>query len=46
MYRWTQWEITASSRDYAKTDARTVEFRPTIAAGGEATITYTAHDTW
>ncbi len=46
MYRWSQWEITANSMDYTKTDAQTVEFRPTIPGGGEATITYTAHYTW
>ena len=46
MYRWIQWEITAGSMDRTKTDAQTVEFRPTISAGGEATITYTVHYTW
>ena len=46
MYRWIQWEITASSMDYAKTDARTVEFRPAIVSGGETIINYTVHYTW
>ncbi|MEK7409489.1 MAG: DUF4139 domain-containing protein, partial [Acidobacteriota bacterium] len=46
MYRWIQWDITVKSMDFIKTDARTVEFRPRIAAGGEAVITYTAHYTW
>ena len=46
MYRWIQWEITSKSMDHTKTDARTVEFRPTIGAGGEATINYTVHYTW
>ena len=46
MYRWIQWEITVSSMEHTKTDAQTVEFRPTIAPGGEATITYTVHYTW
>ena len=45
MYRWIQWEITVSSMEHTKTDAQTVEFRPTIAPGGEATITYTVHYT-
>jgi hypothetical protein len=46
MYRWIQWEIRAGSHEYTKTDARTIEFRPRIAPGEEATITYTAHYTW
>ena len=46
MYRWIQWEITAGSMSHTKKDARTVEFRPTIAAGGEAIIDYTVHYTW
>jgi len=29
-----------------KTEARTVEFRPTIAAGGEVVLRYTVHYTW
>jgi hypothetical protein len=46
MYRWIQWETTANSEPYKKTDARTIEFRPRIPAGGEATITYTVHYSW
>lgn len=46
MYRWLQWEITASSMAFKKTDARTVEFQPTIGSGGEAVITYTVHYMW
>jgi hypothetical protein len=46
MYRWIQWEITASSMEYRKTDARTVEFRPRISGGGQVTINYTVHYTW
>jgi hypothetical protein len=46
LYRWLQWDITASSMQNAKTDARTVEFRPTIPPGAEVTITYTVHYTW
>jgi hypothetical protein len=46
MYRWIQWDLTAKSMDFKKTDARTIEFRPTIAPGGEATIFYTVHYTW
>lgn len=46
MYRWIQWEIREGSQEYTKTDARTIEFRPRIAPGEEATITYTGHYTW
>jgi len=46
MYRWLQWEITSASTEYAKSDARTAEFRPSIAPGGEALIRYTVHYTW
>jgi hypothetical protein len=46
LYRWIQWKITTSSLDFTKTDARTIEFRPSIPASGEAVITYTVHYTW
>jgi hypothetical protein len=46
LYRWIQWEITGKSAGFTKTDARTIEFRPTVAANGEATITYTVHYSW
>ncbi|HXN47767.1 MAG TPA: DUF4139 domain-containing protein [Bryobacteraceae bacterium] len=46
LYRWFQWDITDKSLEYAKKDARTVEFRPTIEPGGEAVIHYTVHYTW
>jgi hypothetical protein len=46
MYRWIQWGIPVNSMPFTKTDARTVEFRPSIPPGGQAVITYTAHYTW
>ena len=46
MYRSLQWEITTGSMEHAKKDARTIEFRPTIAPGGEAVIRYAVHYTW
>ena len=46
MYRWVQWDVTAKSGEFKKTDARTIEFRPRIPAGGEAVITYTVHYSW
>ncbi len=46
LYRWLQWEVTSASMEHTKTNARTVEFQPSIAAGGEAVIRYTVHYTW
>ena len=46
LYRWVTWDIMEKSDPYHKTDSKTVEFPITIAAGGEKTITYTAHYTW
>ncbi|HEV2696537.1 MAG TPA: hypothetical protein VGU90_01000 [Terriglobales bacterium] len=46
LYRCLNWEITSKSDDFIKTDSRTAEFRVRIPAGGEKTLTYTAHYTW
>jgi hypothetical protein len=46
LYRCLNWEIAQKSDDFLKTDSRTAEFRVRIPAGGEKTLTYTAHYTW
>jgi len=46
LYRCLNWEIAQKSDDFFKTDSRTAEFRVRIPAGGEKTLTYTAHYTW
>ena len=46
MYRWVQWELKSKSMPYHKADARTIEFRPKVPAGGEAVITYTVRYSW
>jgi hypothetical protein len=46
LYRCLNWEIAQKSDDFIKTDSRTAEFRVRIPAGGEKTLTYTAHYTW
>lgn len=46
LYRWTNWEISAKSDDFKKTDSQTIEFPVTIAPDGEKTMTYTAHYSW
>ncbi len=46
LYRWIEWQLAAHSLDFRKTDARTIEFRPSVPASGEAVITYTVVYTW
>ncbi|MBI4166542.1 MAG: hypothetical protein HY508_12485 [Acidobacteria bacterium] len=46
LYRWVNWDLTSKSMEFKKTDSRTIEFRPTIQPGGEATIFYTVHYSW
>ena len=41
-----QWEVIGGSAEYGKTDARTIEFRPRVPAGGESVIAYTVRYTW
>jgi hypothetical protein len=44
--RWNNWEITADSDDFRKTDAQTIEFRVPVKPDEERTITYTVHYSW
>jgi hypothetical protein len=46
LYRWTNWDIAASSTTYKKTDSQTIEFPITIAPDEEKVISYTAHYSW
>jgi hypothetical protein len=46
LYRWNNWEITAKSDDFKKTDAQTIEFRVPVKPDEEKTVTYTAHYSW
>lgn len=46
LYRWTTWEITKSSDEYKKIDARTVYFEVVVPADGEKTVDYTVRYTW
>ncbi len=41
MFRWTNWEILRSSMPFTQLDSSTIEFRPTVPAGGEVKISYT-----
>ena len=46
LYRWTNWQITAKSDEFAKQDARTVHFDVVVPPDGEKTVTYTVQYTW
>ncbi len=46
MFRWSEWEITKTTRDYTKTDAGTIEYRLNVPADGEKTIEYTVRYRW
>jgi len=46
LYRGSNWEITAKSNAFVKTDAQTIEFRIQLKPDEEKTVTYTAHYTW
>jgi hypothetical protein len=46
LYRWSNWEITAKSDDFKKTDAQTIEFRIPVKPDEEKTVTYTVHYSW
>lgn len=46
LYRWSNWQITASNYKPKKTDAQTAEFRVSVPPDGERVLTYTVHYTW
>jgi hypothetical protein len=46
LYRWNNWEITAKSDDFKKTDSQTIEFRVPVKPDEERTVTYTVHYSW
>jgi hypothetical protein len=46
LYRWVNWEITKTTTDFEKVDARTVHFPVSIEPDGEAVIRYTVHYSW
>jgi hypothetical protein len=46
LYRWSNWEITKKSDDFAKKDAQTIEFRIPVKPDEERTVTYTVHYSW
>jgi hypothetical protein len=46
LYRWNNWNITAKSDEFKKTDAQTIEFRVPVKPDEEKVITYTVHYSW
>ncbi len=46
LYRWSNWEITASSDNFTKKDSQTIEFRVPVPPDEERTMTYTVHYSW
>jgi hypothetical protein len=46
LYRWTNWQIAKSSREWTKKDAQTIEFRASVPPEGEAVLSYTVHYSW
>jgi hypothetical protein len=46
LYRYSNWEITANSDPFKKTDAQTIEFPVAVKPDEEKTITYTARYLW
>jgi len=46
LYRWSTWEITQSSDEYEKIDARTIHFDVTVPANGEKMVTYSVRYAW
>ena len=46
LYRWNNWNITAKSDEFKKTDAQTIEFRVPVQPDEEKVIIYTVHYSW
>jgi hypothetical protein len=46
LYRWSNWEITTKSDDYAKKDSQTIEFRIPVKPDEERTVSYAVHYSW
>jgi hypothetical protein len=46
LYRWSSWQVTAKNHAFEKRDAQTIDFPVTIAADGEAKVTYSVRYHW
>ena len=46
LYRWNNWDITAKSDDFKKTDSQTIEFHVPVKPDEEKSVDYTVHYSW
>jgi hypothetical protein len=46
LFRWVNWDITAKSDPFLKTNAQEMEFRIPLKPDEEKTVTYTVHYSW
>ena len=46
LFRWTNWEITAKSDPFTKTNAQAIEFRAGLQPDEEKKLSYTVHYSW
>ena len=46
LYRWTNWEVTAKSDPFTKTNAKEIKFPIQLKPDEEKTVTYTVHYSW
>jgi hypothetical protein len=46
LYRWSNWNLTAQSDEFAKKDSQTIEFRIPVKPDEERKVTYTVHYSW
>lgn len=46
LYRWPVYEIVKADTEYTRTAPQTIEFRPTVKAGGRRVVNYTVRYRW
>lgn len=46
LYRWTSWDILKNSDQFKKLDSKTIEFKVSVRADGEKTVSYKVHYSW
>jgi hypothetical protein len=46
LYRWTNWEISANTDPFVKTNAQEIEFRVQLKPDEEKTVSYKVHYSW
>jgi hypothetical protein len=46
LYRWTNWTISATTQEWTKKNAQTIEYKVTVPADGTAKVSYTVHYSW